>query len=375
MVVVRRVGTGSCGCVGVLLRRAGHVARVAGRGDEIVAVPHRPVRHVVDHQDLVGHEEHQVALVGRALQLELHRLELVGEVVAEGAVEAEVLVLVVAEELDHRAQQAEDRGLPAALFLGHDLHRRVDLPAQAIAVRFQRGDRRERLDGGADRLQQHPAPGLQRRDLEVAPAASDGERRGGEAQVPARVAAGKLEAGRHEDAGKAVQTLDQGRGRRADRRLAVAAVDGDAAASAVAAVAGGGFAHGALMPLAATPLSSDAGNSEPAQLNDGIRTARAPLALPARTLDVLFRRCCCRPFRNGFTHKWVSFHVNTRDIEAAFRVRRDGKRGSGRYNRDWPFLPLAGSSCRSPPARVAPGRRHHAAPSRKRAQSLKYCAA
>ena len=259
MVVGRRFAAGARGRVGVLLRVARHVARVPGGRDEVVAMPHRPVRHVVDHQDFVGHEEHQVALVRRALELELHRLELVGEVVAEGAVEAEVLVLVVVEELDHRAQQAEDRGLPAALLLGHDLHRRVDLPAHAIAVRFQRGDGGERLDGGTDRLQQDTASGLQRLDLERAPAAGDGERRGGEAQVPARVAAGELEAGGHEDAGIAVQTLDQGRGRRADRRLAVAAVDGDAAPGAIAAVAGGGFAHGALMPLAATPLSSDAG--------------------------------------------------------------------------------------------------------------------
>ena len=170
-----------------------------------------------------------------------------------------MLVLVVAEEVDHRAQQAEDRGLPAALLLGHDLHGRVNVPVQAVAVRFQRSDGGERLDRGADGLQQHPASRLQRRDLEIAPSASDGERRGGEAQVPARVAAGELEAGRHEDAGIAVQTLDQSCGRGPHRRLMVAAVDGDAAAGAVAALAGVGLAHGALMPLAATPLSSDAG--------------------------------------------------------------------------------------------------------------------
>ena len=236
--------------VGVLPRVARHVARVAGGRDEIVAMPHRPVRYVIDHQDLVGYEEHQVALVGRPLELELHRLELVGEVVAEGTVEAEMLVFVVAEEFDDRAQQAEDRGLPAALLLGQDFHGRVDLPAHAIALRLQRGDGGERLDRGADGLQQDPASGLQRRDLEVAPAAGDGERRGGKAQVPARVTAGELEAGGHEDAGIAVQTLDQGRGRRADRRLAIVAVDGDAAAGAIAAGVGSGFAHRALIPPA-----------------------------------------------------------------------------------------------------------------------------
>ena len=222
-------------------------------------MPHRPVRHVVHDEDFVGHEEHQIALIRRALELELHRLELVGEVVAEGAVEAEMLVLVLAEEVDDRAHQAEDRGLPAALLLRHDLHRRVDVPVQAVAARFQRGDCGKRLDRGADGLQKRLAPRFERRHLEGPPAAGDGERRGGEAEVPARVAAGELEAGGHEDAGIAVQTLDQVRGRRADRRLAVAAVDGDAAAGAVAALAGVGLAHGALMPLAATPLSSDAG--------------------------------------------------------------------------------------------------------------------
>ena len=136
---------------------------------------------MIDDQDLVRHEEHQVALVRGALEAQLHRLELVGEVVAEGAVEAEVLVLVVAEELDDRAQQAEDGGLPAALLLGHNLRRQMHAAREAIGFRLQRGDGIERLDRGADRLDQDLASRLQRRDLEIAPAAGDGERRGGKA--------------------------------------------------------------------------------------------------------------------------------------------------------------------------------------------------
>ena len=87
-------------------------------------------------------------------------------------------------------------------------------------------------------------------------------RLGGESQVPSCVAAGELEAGRHKDGGLAVQTLDQSRGRGADRRLAVAAVDRDAVAFAVTAVEGLRLAHVALAPRADganNPNTSDRG--------------------------------------------------------------------------------------------------------------------
>ena len=51
---------------------------------------------MVDDEDLVGQEQHEVALVRLALQLVVDRVELEGEVVAEGAVEAEMGAFAVA---------------------------------------------------------------------------------------------------------------------------------------------------------------------------------------------------------------------------------------------------------------------------------------
>ena len=75
---------------------------------------------MVDDQDLVGQIEHEVALALRALQRVLDRVELEGEVVAEGAVEAEIGVLVGAEERGQRAQHGEHRRHARALLLGED---------------------------------------------------------------------------------------------------------------------------------------------------------------------------------------------------------------------------------------------------------------
>ena len=45
---------------------------------------------MVDDQDLVGQEKHEVALVGLRSSFGVDRVELEGQVVAEGAVEAEI---------------------------------------------------------------------------------------------------------------------------------------------------------------------------------------------------------------------------------------------------------------------------------------------
>ncbi len=54
---------------------------------------------MVDDQDLVRQVEHKVALVSRARLLEPDRLELENEIVAEGAVEPELLVLWAGKQL------------------------------------------------------------------------------------------------------------------------------------------------------------------------------------------------------------------------------------------------------------------------------------
>ena len=72
-------------------RQAGRVEAVAAK---VVAVVPGLGRMVVDDEDLVGQVEHEVALALGALQRVLDRVELEGEIVAEGAVEAEIGVLV-----------------------------------------------------------------------------------------------------------------------------------------------------------------------------------------------------------------------------------------------------------------------------------------
>jgi len=59
---------------------------------EVVARAHGPLPLVVDHDQLVRHVEHQVALPGRPRQAQADGLELEPEVVAERAVQSEVRV-------------------------------------------------------------------------------------------------------------------------------------------------------------------------------------------------------------------------------------------------------------------------------------------
>ena len=84
---------------------------------EFVAVGRRDLAHVVDDQDLVGQIEHEVALVIRAREVQAHRFELEHQIVAERAVEAEMLVLGAGEQIRQNAQYRKQRGLAAALLL------------------------------------------------------------------------------------------------------------------------------------------------------------------------------------------------------------------------------------------------------------------
>ena len=78
------------------------VAREAGRraagGLEVVAPAHRDLAAVVDDDQLVRQVQHEVALVRRPLEPQADRLELERQVVAEGAVQAEVRLVGMVEE-------------------------------------------------------------------------------------------------------------------------------------------------------------------------------------------------------------------------------------------------------------------------------------
>ena len=67
---------------------------------------------MVDDQDLVGQIEHEVALALLALEPVVDRIELEGEVVAEGAIEAEIRILVGPEQRGDGAQHREHRRHP-----------------------------------------------------------------------------------------------------------------------------------------------------------------------------------------------------------------------------------------------------------------------
>ncbi len=62
---------------------------------------------MVDDENFVGQVEHHVALVGRPLQLQVDRVELEGEIVAEGAVEADAGIRLRMEEIGDGAQHGE----------------------------------------------------------------------------------------------------------------------------------------------------------------------------------------------------------------------------------------------------------------------------
>src|SRR5881275_397571 len=73
--------------------------------------------HMIDDQVLVRQIEDEIALILGAGQSKAHRLELEDEIIAERAIEAEMLVLGTPEQIVERAQYREDARLPAALLL------------------------------------------------------------------------------------------------------------------------------------------------------------------------------------------------------------------------------------------------------------------
>ena len=105
----------------------------------VVAVGPGLGRIVVDDQDLVGQEQHEVALALLALEPVVDRIELEGEIVAEGAVEAEIGVFLGLEQRGDGAQHREHGRNAAALLFGEDAAGLGDLEADELFRRL--GDR------------------------------------------------------------------------------------------------------------------------------------------------------------------------------------------------------------------------------------------
>ena len=87
---------------------------------------------MIDDKDLVGKIEDEIALIAETRQTQRHRLELEHQIVAEGAVKPEMLVLRARKQIDQRAQHREDRGLPTAFFFGKALLAFANLPRDAV---------------------------------------------------------------------------------------------------------------------------------------------------------------------------------------------------------------------------------------------------
>nr|BFE78932.1 hypothetical protein GCM10020093_015330 [Planobispora longispora] len=114
--------------------------------------------------------QHQVALVAGPGQHLPDRLELEGQVVAEGAVQAQVVVDAL-ERGDHLADRGEDRGAAAAHLLGEDLAGLGDVHLDVVGRRLPGGLAGGEQAGG-DGGQHDPAPGVQRAGGDPAPPAT-----------------------------------------------------------------------------------------------------------------------------------------------------------------------------------------------------------
>ena len=218
--------------VGGLERLGDFVARQAfGRKTLaciVVAVGPGLGRIVVDDQDLVGQEQHEVALARLALELVVDRVELEGEVVAEGAVKAEIGVFRGLEQGGDGAQHGEDRRNAAALLLGEDTAGFGDVEADQFLRRLGDGDIGKAAQRLADDRQQHLATAVQRLDAHGAAARRDDQRRIDDGRVPARVAAGIFVVRGKHRAPARIQAIDIAVDRALIRPVVALAGDGDA---------------------------------------------------------------------------------------------------------------------------------------------------
>ena len=181
-----------------------------------------------------GQVEDQVALIGGARQARADRLELEREIVAEGAVEPEVRLLGVPEELDQRPERREHRGLAAPVFLREAGRRWANRHRDRVGRPLEALDLIEALERLGDGGEQDQAAGVQSLGAEPTPAGYEDERRIDEPHVPAGVAAGVLVARGEQHAAARVEGVhDRLDGIRHRERLHPA-VDADAPTREVA---------------------------------------------------------------------------------------------------------------------------------------------
>ena len=227
MVAARRHMIGRAEWVGTIVTwQPGRVETGAGK---LVAVLPGFRRIMVHDEDFVGQVKHEIALAVRPVQLEGHRIELEAEVIAEGAVEPEIGILVRLEERDNRTQHGEDGRYARALLLGEGARGFADLNHGLARRCF--GDRniRQPLHHGGDGRQHGRAAGVQRLDIDLAAPRRNHQRRIDDRRIPARIAARIFVIGGKDCATAAVETVHIGiDGARIGRRMTCAG-NGDSA--------------------------------------------------------------------------------------------------------------------------------------------------
>src|SRR5439155_9065308 len=211
----------------------------AARDLELVTPAHCDLAPMVDDDQLVWEIQNKIALFGRSLEAPADRLELKRQVVAEGAVEAEVRLVRVMEEGAERAQEREHRRLPTALLLGESACGRSHCAVQPLLGGRHPLDGVERAERPGDRGQKDAPARVQRLEAEAATPRGEDERGVDESHVPTRVAPRVLVARGQQRAPMRVERLDNGLDRVRDRDFLDRSVNADPAHRVV-----GGRDHG-----------------------------------------------------------------------------------------------------------------------------------
>ncbi len=157
---------------------------------ELVVIPQGSFALPVDHVELVGQMQHQVALPGVPSGSQRDRLELERQVVAERSEQAE-LVVSAGELRDDLPDRAKHRRAPASSLLGHLAVRLGDRDDDAALGALHLAGAPK---GGRDRRQDHAAAIVQRRGGELTAVTGQLDARVDIAGVPAAVPARVLHA-------------------------------------------------------------------------------------------------------------------------------------------------------------------------------------
>src|SRR5205814_2864927 len=209
VIAVRRQRLGGVRAIGRRRGGARQAARRLARHLEFIAMHSRMLAHMIDDQDLVRQIEDEIALILGARQSKAHRLELEDEVVAERAIEAEMLVLGTPEQIVERAQHREDARLPAALLLREARVALAHLARDMVLADITELYCREAAQRLGDIRDQNPAAAIERLDREAAVPRGEYKRRIDKAHIEPRIAAGKLEARGQENAAPVVKRMRQ----------------------------------------------------------------------------------------------------------------------------------------------------------------------